>query len=156
MSDGTPNEGAVERLVAGLTIGVHQAVRRKDKADRENGLREMDLQFQITFSGTASGVPAFEDITLNFDYGFFYAPSQRESNLEYPHFTYGSHTTPAVGVHATVKEWLKDETNGSIIGAVLSIGAVGEETDFKGVVHATFQGLGMLLEEDSVKLANEG
>lgn len=153
--DGTP-EGAVGRLLHDITIGTIQAVRSKDASDAQNEMREIEQQFQVAISGVAGAVPAFEGATLQFDVPFYYAPGQRDSDLEFPHFTYGSHTNPAVGVHATVSEWVHDETNGSVIGAVVQIGAVGLGEEFTGFAHLTFQGFGALAEEDGVALVGEG
>lgn len=155
MGNGIP-EGSVGRVLHELTIGTIQAVRAKDANDDQNKLREIDQQFQVAISGTAGAVPAFTPATVKFDCPLYYAPGQRNSTLEFPHFTYGSQTTPAVGVHATISEWMHDEKNGSIVGAVVQIGAVGGGEPFTGFVHLTFQGFGALIEEDHLSLVEAG
>jgi hypothetical protein len=148
-------EGSIGRLLHDMTVGTIQAIRGKDASDAQGKLREIEQQFQVAISGTAIATPAFTPVTLNFDYPFYYAPAQRDSNLEFPHFLFGSHTNPAVGIHASVTEWLHDETNGSIIGAVVQVAAIGEGA-FTGFLHASFQGLGALAEEDQIPLVGEG
>lgn len=151
-----PPHGAVQRVLSRITIGTHQAIRARDDNRARNKPREMEQQFQYAISGLAAPAPTFAELTIEFENAFHFAPAQRESNLEYPHFTYGSQTSPAVGVHATVTEWIRDETNGSIIGAKVAVGAVGASVAFTGVVHLTFQGFGTLNEEDAEPLVNEG
>ena len=156
MSERRTPDGAVQRVLHEVTVGTHRAIRARDDNKAKNKPRELEQQFQFAISGTAGAVPAWQEVTVEFDYAFFFAPAQRESSLEYPHFTYGSQSSPPVGVHATVTEWLHNEDNGSIIGAKVAVGASGASVSFTGIVHLTFQGFGMLAEEDEEPLVNEG
>jgi hypothetical protein len=146
MAEGIPI-GAVQRVLHQVAVGTTTAIRGRDSNRAKNAMREIELQFQYEISGTAAATPVFATVTIQFDYALHFAPSARDSTLEYPHFTYGSHTNPAVGVLATVTEWLHDETNGSIVGAVVAIGAIGEGA-YKGVAHLTFQGYGSFIEAE--------
>jgi hypothetical protein len=146
-------DGAIGRLLHDLTVGTIQAVRRKDNADGQNQLREVEQQIQFTVKGrTGEGgtVPIFVEKELKFDYAFHYAPANRDSPLEYPHFSAGSQTNPPVVLHVTVKEWLHNENNGAINGCIVNVGATGTQaiTAFTGVAFLTFQGFGALIEED--------
>ena len=155
--DGTP-QGSVERVLAHIGVRTHQRIRAKDRRNERNAGRELELQYQYEISGTATVAPVWMELpAINFDYSLHYAPGQRESTLEEPHFTYGSKTNPPVGIHATVKEWLQDENTGAVVGAIVAVAALaGGSTPFKGKVHLTFQGFGTLNEEDEEELMNEG
>lgn len=140
-------EGAVGRLLDAITVGAPQKMRRKDALEAQHKLREIEQQFQFEISGVATKTLTFEEVTVPFDYNYYYAPGQRESNLDFPHFTFGSQTNPSVGVHATISQWMRDQPDGSINGAVVAVGAHGNNQAFTGVVHLTFQGFGALIEE---------
>jgi hypothetical protein len=146
-------EGAIGRLLHDLTVGTIQAVRRKDRVDAQNQLREVEQQIQFVVEGkTGRGgtVPDFTTREIEFDYSFHFAPASRDSPLEYPHFSAGSQTLPPVVLHVTVEKWLHNEQNGAINGCIVNVGATGtpEPVTFTGVAFLTFQGFGALIEDD--------
>lgn len=142
--------GSVGRLLADITVGTIQSTRRRDLEVRENALKEIELQYQFQINGVAAPELAFAPITVTFTHSFFYAPGERLSSLEYPQFSFGAHTTPAVGIHAVVESWYHDTTNGAINGALVQVGAIGNAA-FDGLVHLTFQGYAALSEDQSVE-----
>lgn len=146
MSRGIPI-GALRRAMDGLTIGITRAQESRRERDRQMGIGEIDLQYQIEISGYAGVLPGFTVIDIDFDHDFFYAPGQRDATHEMPHFTFGAVVTPGVMVTAHVNEWKTDERTGAIVGASVGIGAIGVGR-YSGHAHLNFQGYGDLREQD--------
>lgn len=166
-----PPKQVLPRALSSLSIGAVQSMQRKRKQDSEYDLIEVELQYQIAVTGDAGIYLAWAmPVTIDFEWGFHYAPMQRDSELELPHFTYGAYvvTPTPVGVLACVSGWHEEPRNGAITGVDLSIGfvrgqggvvaddgaaadaAVGDATiPFKGTLHASFQGLAQSLDDTS-------
>lgn len=148
MSESGPH-GALSRAVAHITVDALETQKARKHKDRQMGVDEIDAQFVLLVEGTATATPGFGSIVVPFDHAFFYAPGQRDSDLETPLFTQGSETSYNVMLIAKVNEWTIDPDDGSIIGAVVGIGVVGTAGDYTGYVHCNFQGWGALREEDA-------
>lgn len=142
--------GAMQRALTGLTIGVAKQMRAREQRDREMGFAEIEQQFQVKITGTAGGAFGFESATISFDYPFYYAPGQRDSELDRPHMTFGGEASTAVAISAVVTGWDVDAESGAIQGAVVAIGVSGAEVDYTGVVHLNFQGFAALGEDESI------
>lgn len=138
----TPS-GHLQRALHGLTVGAVNAQRAKERRNREMATTEVDFQYRIEISGTASAGIAFVEVELDFDVEFYYAPAQRDSDLERPHMTFGGEADGQVGITATVVAWKEDEMTGAITGATVAIGVLASvNTDFSGAAHVNFQGWG--------------
>lgn len=148
MSESGPH-GALSRAVAHITVDALRTQRARKHKDRQMGIDEIDAQFILTVEGTASAILGFGSIEVRFDHAFFHAPGQRDSDLETPVFTSGAESANNVVLIAKINEWLADPDDGSIIGAVVGIGAMGSAGAYTGYVHCNFQGYGALREEDT-------
>lgn len=136
------------RALHSIHVGAARSMQRKRRQDSEYDLSELTLQYQLPFSGEAGTLLAWsEPVEIVFEWGFFYAPMQRDSELELPHFEYGSYvlTDAPVGILANVMTWQEEEANGGITGASVVLGAIGGDSEtpvpFSASVHVTFQGL---------------
>jgi hypothetical protein len=156
-------QGAGTRAMLELTIGATKSMQRRAARDREMGLAEIEQQFQFEISGNAAITFAFAEVDVPFDYPFYYAPGQRDSDFNRPHFWFGAETSVAVAIVATVVAWELDEDNGAVIGATVAIGVAagqpavptqGVGVPFTGWAHLTFQGFSALA-EDEIDLAVE-
>lgn len=147
MARGRP-AGALGRAMSDLTVGTLRAQRARALRDRQMGAAELDLQYQIDITGVGGLAPGFTTIQVDFDYEIYYAPGQRDSTLETPHFTHGAVVVGSVMVTAHVQSWTTDEDNGAFIGALVMIGVIGSGS-YTGTVHLNFQGYGSLREDDS-------
>lgn len=133
---------AGQRAIADLTIGVAKATKaRQDRVD-QLGLQETYLQYQLPIGGTAGTLPGFATQAITFDFPFHYAPGQRDSDLEVPHFTHGSEVDGDVSVSTSVRSWDIDSDTGAILGATIGVSTIAavEFVTFEGFVHVTFQG----------------
>lgn len=147
MSESGP-AGALTRAVAHITVDAIHSERARKRKDREMGADEIDAQFILAVKGTATSIPGFGSVTVPFDHSFFYAPGQRDSDLETPVFTSGAESFSNVMLVAKVEEWLVNDDDGSIVGAVVGIGVIGSG-NYSGYVHCNFQGYGALREDDT-------
>lgn len=151
-----PPRQVLQRTLHSIHIGSVKSMQAKRQQDTEYDLREIELQYHIPVSGTAGTLLTWaEPVTIPFEWGFHYAPMQRDSELEIPHFTYGAYivTETPVGLLACVSGWQEEPRNGAITAADVSIGIMGHDEaaliDFQGYVHASFQGLAQSLDETS-------
>lgn len=151
-----PPRQVLTRTLGAIHVGSQRAMEKKRRQDEEYDLREIELQYQLPIDGEAGVLLAWtpEPVRIAFEWGFHYAPMQRDSELELPHFTYGAYLvseTP-VGISACVSGWEEDEANGAITAALVSVGAhggTGEPIPFRAFLHATFQGFATSLDETS-------
>lgn len=130
------------RAVTDLTLGVVKAVKASDRRRLTQGLAETDQQYQFPITGHAEELPAFTTVSITFDFPFYYAPSQRDSDLERPHVGWGAECDAFVMLSVHVSDWVTDEDTGATIGATVAIGvsAQGSDVAFSGKIHITFQG----------------
>lgn len=140
-----PPQGSVIRTLQAIQIGSTKAMQQRETRNRELGLNEIDVQYQVTVEGTASLVPAFSPIDLDFEWEFHHAPSNRDSDLWMPHVSVGSyiHQGGPLIVSACVLSWDENPDNGGITGGTVGIGVMGASAtpeQFGGYVHLTFQG----------------
>jgi len=147
--------GDAQRVLQKLTIGVTQARERRDATARQLGMRELEQQFQFPISGQAGTTIAWDSMGCDFDYPFYFAPGQRDSDLEVPHMTYGvvlEGGTP-VAIVACVTGWKRDNTDDSYTGATVAVGAfspgASAPIQYGGAIHISFQGYGALLEDET-------
>lgn len=106
-------------------------------------------QIQLAIAGTAGGTAAWSDqIEVDFDIYFACSPANRDSQLIYPQFHYGSviDTGDPVVIHALVVSWIRDG-NFTVQGAMIRWGAWAPDVPsdpytFTGALHLTFQGYG--------------
>lgn len=144
--------GSIIRTLQAIQIGSTKAMQAREARNRELGLNEIDAQYQVTIEGTASTVPAFATVDLDFEYEFHHAPSQRDSDLWMPQLTVGSyiHQGGPLMVTACVVTWDENPDNGGITGANVGIGVMGSSTtpeQFGGYAHLTFQGFAISRED---------
>lgn len=135
-----------QRSISDLTLGASKARDRVIRRNKEMGLSEVMLQFQTPVSGTAAGSVGFATTTLTFDYNFYYAPGNRDSDLERPQFWFGVEIDGEVFVSCAVTSWETDVDTGATTGATVRLGVMsgGDIADFTGVLHSTFQGFGAI------------
>jgi hypothetical protein len=123
-------------------------------------LREMEQQLQIEVEGTATPQIGGMTVDVAFDVGFTTANGLRAAHLDRPHVWFGFEQTfvsaggrptdVAVMLAATVVGW--ERQRHSIIGARVAISALAPAVvDFRGLIHATFQGLGAPQDEPDME-----
>jgi hypothetical protein len=143
-------EGATNRALLNLTLGVAKGSLERDRRDREMGLSELEQQYQVQISGTAGTRWASSTVEVSFECPFYYAPGQRDSDFDRPQFWFGAETTVAVAITAVVIDWQLDDDNGAVTGATVAIGVLaGGAVPFTGFAHLTFQGFSALAEDES-------
>lgn len=146
----------MQRALTELTIGAARAGREQERRIRDMSAAELDLQFQYEISGTAENGWGFVSLTVNFDVSFYYAPGQRDNDLEHPHMTFGAEADVPVGVTAVVTSWLEDVDNGAILGCTVAVGVISDShRPFTGKVNLNFQGYGMTPTESAADVAVE-
>lgn len=137
-------QNAIHRSIGSLAISINRAVERKRAELIAERLAEVDQQFQIDIAGTAGGL-VWKRVNVDFDEVFYDAPSQRDSDHDEPHFTYGATIDGGqpVMISAHVSDWEIDE-QGHYTGATIRIGCFDPTNSgkkFTGRLHANFQGL---------------
>jgi hypothetical protein len=141
---------AAQRAISDLTLGVAKSRQRKLQRDAEMGLRERLLQYQSVISGQATPGIAYAEVSVDFDYDFYYAPGNRDSDLARPQFWFGLEVNKQVLASAQVRSWVDDDNTGATIGAVVELAIMATVlTKYSGVLHMTFQGYGALNDGDS-------
>lgn len=145
-------QGTVVRYQQGTTVGVFKGRQRRERQQAELGLNEIDVQYHIAINGTASLVPAFATIDLDFEFEFHSAPGNRPSDLLLPHFNFGAdiYQGGPLMVSCHVSAWDENPDNGGITGADVSIGvqsATSTPEEFAGFAHLTFQGYAVSLDD---------
>ena len=142
-----------QRAIADLTVKSIKATKRLDDWYEQMGLAEVDQQFQVDISGVAYDTPAFVTTEIAFDFPFHYAPGQRDSDLERPHFTYGTEVDGPAMLTVSVTAWEIDAATGAYIGATVQISALSAtELGFNGKVHLNFQGVSAADEVETTDL----
>lgn len=133
--------GEMVRTVQSIQIGTALDIQKRADQDLELDMQEIDLQYQLPVSGTAGDASEWETVELDFEWEFFYAPSNRDSDLAYPHMTYGAYVPGVpVALFACVNVWKVDTDTDAITGVVLAVTALGNQVDFAGSLHLNFQG----------------
>jgi hypothetical protein len=150
---GRPGRQLARSLTA-LTIGT---VKAQEARERELGplrLQELTQEVQVPLTGKATETPGSETVNVKWPYPFVYAPAQRDSPLENPHFSFGveslSPSAPAI-VIPQVTRWLRSE-EGFAVGAAVLLTAwlpgASAPTDYRSLVHLTFTGYGAPIAEE--------
>lgn len=157
-------QDATQRTLADLTIGNVLSMQQRTARQAEVALQETTQQYQFEISGTSSTGLAWGQVQVIFDYEFYYAPGQRDSDLDRPQFYVGAEVAPPidedpedypepspVAVMATVTRWLVNEDNGGISGANVAVGTFADRdgVTFDGLVHLSFQGFTALVDTET-------
>jgi hypothetical protein len=152
------DQHALGRSIRRLAIGMVRDVDQRRTMKSQNTLDEREEQFQIAVSGTATDYPLWSAIDLGLDTAFSIATGNRNSTLQRPQLSFGYELTAVLRQNdALVWEPVSD---GVILSAVLRdyhfdsahtldratvllcAIAPGDELQFTGFVHVTFQGFG--------------
>lgn len=132
---------AGQRAIQALTLGVAKSRQKARAYEAEAGFAETEQQFQFPISGHGGPTAAFATKEITFDYPFYYAPGQRDSDLEKPQMRSGFVSPNDIMVTIGVQSWTVNEDTGGIIGCVLNVGVLAAvNVTFAGVAHAEFQG----------------
>lgn len=138
----------LHRAMEDLTLNIQAAIRDRDERNYELGMVEHEEQIQIPIGGPINGL-GFQTFEVEFDSPFFYAPAQRDSDLERPHFSFGYETETDVVISCRVAAWTDKETNGATIGATVGVAVLStSDVTFEGVLHLTFKGFAALEETE--------
>jgi len=133
------------KALQGLTIGVINDFQDFEELRQKDGLREVEQQFWLDFSGVAQEFAQWQEAELMFDQFFVDATGQRDSPFDRPHFTYGVvlDTPTPVGVLAAVMRYRINE-RGETVGVIVAVGILSTDQAVKvrGRVNLTFQGYG--------------
>lgn len=140
-----PDGDRLGRALQGLTIGVVNDLQDFEKLRKQDGLREIEQQFWVEFSGVAEEFAQWQETSIDFDQFFVDATGNRDSPFDRPHFTYGyvlDSPTP-VGILAGVMRYRVNQ-RGETVGAKVAIGVLSTDQTVKirGRVNLTFQGYG--------------
>lgn len=139
---------ALERSISQLSIGLTRESAARERV-APTKVQERIERFQIRLTGMAADLPDWQDIELAFDTMFSPATGNSSSTLKYPQLSggYERESGGLVLATAVVSEWRFNDAS-LIEGAIVSIGAIapGQQVDFRGYYHLTFEGLGALLQ----------
>lgn len=148
--------GGMQRALREILVGSQRTRAAREARDRETRFTETDQQFQVPINGTGHALPGFTEVEVAFDHPFYYAPGQRDADFETPHLSgVGGEINQPLLIGASVKQWVVDDDNGGITGAVVRIAVYGsaEAVEYEGVAHLTFQGFASLAEDEVVNEA---
>ncbi len=138
-----PDGDRLARALQGLTIGVVNDLQDFEKLRQQDGLREIDQQFWVEFSGHAEEFASWREVDIDFDQFFVDATGNRDSPFDRPHFTYGYvlDTPTPVGILAAVMRYRTNQ-RGEVVGARIAVGVLSTDQAVKvrGRVNLTFQG----------------
>lgn len=154
-----PDTNRLGKALQGLTIGVVNDLKDFERLRKLDGLREIEQQFWVEFSGKAEEFAAWKEVDLLFDQFFVDATGQRDSPFDRPHFTYGAvlDSPVPVGVLATVMSYRVNE-RGETVGAKVAIGVLATDhaVKMRGRVNLTFQGYAYAPTETPDDMGGEG
>jgi hypothetical protein len=140
-----PEGDRLATALQGLTIGVVNDLKDFEELRRRDGLREIEQQFWVDFSGVAEEFAVWQEAELLFSEFFVDATGMRDSLFDRPHFTYGVvlDTPTPVGILCNVMRYRVNQ-RGETVGATVAIGIVSTDQTVKvrGRVNLTFQGYG--------------
>lgn len=150
LSGGGGGGDALGRSLRALTLGTLQAYSARQADYDANGLGEVDQQFQIDVSGTATTESKWQELDVIFDSPFVQSPyedRQEALPFEMPLFTYGVVVTKGsrLVVICNVIQWHAD--GDYVGGAKLEVGVFrpaggGGVGEFKAQLHLNFEGWG--------------
>lgn len=148
MADGVQT-GALARSIRALTLGTVQAHAEIRSYQEQEGLGELDLQYQIPIAGKATGLPGWTTTQVTFEWPLIIALDERQSPYRDPLFTSGFVllTVDPVVHTVHVRRWLMHKhSDRHYVGAEIEVGvwspASETQTPFRGEVHLNFQGYG--------------
>jgi hypothetical protein len=146
------------RSIRRLAIGVVRDVETRRGGRAANTVDEREEQFQIALAGTATDYPLWQAVELPLNTAFSIATGNRDSTLQRPQVSFGYELTlvqrqndvlvwepvsDGVILSAAVRDYHFDAAQ-TIDRATILLCAIapGDELQFSGFVHATFQGFG--------------
>lgn len=143
---GGAKTGALVRSIEAMTVGAISAhAKARTQYDRAS-LGEIDQQFHVPVSGTATNVPQLVEVTVTFEAPFVDAYDERQSPYTDPTFTSGVYmpTGGQVFFAVCVRSWVTDEDRDFYTGAVIGVTAFVPTgtAKFDGEVHLNFEGYG--------------
>lgn len=141
--------GSLPRIMAELSLGSNRRMRQRERRDLDMGFSEVVQQYQINIEGEPGGAFGFASVDVSFAYPFYYAPAQRDSDLDVPHMTFGGEASTDLAMSAVVTSWDRDADNDAINGATVCVGVLGASETYTGVVHLSFQGFAALGEDET-------
>lgn len=142
-----PTQTSLRRSLTAVTLGVQQAVERRDRENEPIRLADRDQIFQVDVTGTVeSDLSEWTEIPLDFTYAFMGDENVRDNPYSRPQFTFGWEmlTAEPVILAACVTRW--DETpEGEVVGALVKCAAHSPARSdagkpFRAVLHLTFTG----------------
>lgn len=151
-----PNAAALERSLSMMLVGVTKQREADEVEAAPLRLDETDQVFQVAVEGEAgAAIGTWAPFTVDFDYMFVYAPTQRMVQYDRPQFTWGFElrsSTPVL-VYCQLTGWATQDTDPEIdatittTGAELVVGAFSpglEDGDdpipYRGLLHLNFGG----------------
>lgn len=153
----------IHRSLGKLTLDLHKNMRRRQLANEPYELAEREFQAQCEFSGKIGNTPAEMTIKIPFAVLFLGdAGNLRDSTLDRPHVYFAVEFTKqpdGVVPYHYVKKWHKDHdlnykaatvTLGIYVPTLVSGGTLPDRPEFAGKLHATFQGYGLLIDDENV------
>jgi hypothetical protein len=150
----------LQKSIRAMAVDVNDEIEARRRAVEAIRLREMEQQLQIEVEGTATPMIAGMTVDVAFDVAFTTSNGLRVAHLDRPHVWFGFEQTfvsaagqptdVAVMLAATVVGWKRQRN--SIVGASVAISALAPAVvDFRGLLHATFQGLGAPQDEPDLE-----
>lgn len=166
--------GALDRIVAGMTIDMIKAYEARQRRLAGGRAGEMLHQIQVPVSGKVKEWVVWQEFNVIFPYPVIYSPAARSDNaFENPHFSQGFEWTSGepVIIHAHVIRWNYDNQTSWIVGARIRWGAQSSAQaqpppppgamnqaaaptparprPFAGVLHLTFSGYSAPSDEET-------
>lgn len=164
---------AVQRAVAGITLGTVSAYDTKKIEDWKGGLDEYDQQYRVNFKAVVDYQVRWVAASVGFDVAFVNEPSRDSPYAASPTFTYGwefsatrdnnagpsgMESTPVM-VTICLTGYRSNEDGTALIGASVLIGmcnpGVRKKVLAAGVAHLNFQGYGAPLTDDLLRDTGE-
>jgi hypothetical protein len=146
------------RSIRRLAIGVVRDVETRRTGRAANTVDEREEQFQIAISGTATDYPFWQAVELPLLTAFTIATGSRDSTLQRPQASFGYELTAVQRINdenvwepvsdgvilsAAVRDYHFDAAHAiDRVTVLLAAIAPGDELQFTGFVHVTFQGFG--------------
>jgi hypothetical protein len=153
---------ALATSIRRLAIDVHRDASARKALDENQQLSERMEQHQFELNGAATPTPIWATASLPFDHVFTTAAARRQSQLLVPQVWFGfellaafasdpatavrTPADPRVMLGGSVIGW--DRTGTNITGCTVQLWAMCDPAlavqEFQAVVHATFQGYGVI------------
>lgn len=140
-----PQGQRIQKALRSLSIGTITDMQAAQRRAETDGLREVEEQLWVDFSGRAEEFASWVEKEVEFVNHFVDATGNRDSPFDRPHFTFGVVIESPTPVHisAVVMSYVTNERN-ETVGAVIAIGVAASDlsVNVRGRVNLTFQGYG--------------